>query len=229
MKIPAGNIRAFLPREFGPSSEEVKLSATELFTLGLPNRLFYDFCMIRQAMRSDAVKAVPLIMQAIGHIAFVLTGTTDSQEAASILTDFFGQEDNRISYQNALVMEEEGELVGVAIFYDGAKARELDAPLERAAAKKSGDSNYCIPTEPEASEIYLDTLSVSPRCQGKGYGSRLIEAGCDWARKLGHHRMALLVEVDHAAPKRLYERLGFCTDYTKRIAGQEYFHMVRSL
>ena len=109
--------------------------------------------MIRQAVRCDATKALPLILQPIGHIAFVLTGTTNGQEAASILNDFFGQEDNRISYQNALVMEEEGELVGVAIFYDGAKARELDVPLERAAAKKSGVSNYCIPTEPEASEF----------------------------------------------------------------------------
>jgi ribosomal protein S18 acetylase RimI-like enzyme len=194
----------------------------------LPNRLFYDRRMIRQAVASDALKAVPLIVQAIGHIAFVLTGTTDSQEAASILSDFFGQEDNRISHQNALVMEEEGELVGVAIFYDGAKARELDVPLERAAAKKSGDSNYSILTEPEASEFYMDTLSVSPGCQRKGYGRKLIEAGCDRARKLGHHRIALLVEVEHEAAKRLYERVGFCTDYTKRIAGQEYFHMVQS-
>jgi GNAT superfamily N-acetyltransferase len=156
--------------------------------------------MIRQAVASDAVKAVPLIAQAIGHITFVLTGTTESQEAASILSDFFGQEANRISYQNALAMEEEGELVGVAIFYDGAKARELDAPLERAAAKKSGDSSYSIPTEPEASEFYLDTLCVSPRCQGKGYGRQLIEAGCDRARKLGHHRISLLVEVDRSIP-----------------------------
>jgi ribosomal protein S18 acetylase RimI-like enzyme len=210
-------------------SARAKLSATEPFTLALPNHLFYDRRMIRQAVASDAVKAVPLIMEAIGHLAFVLTGTTDSQEAASILSDFFGQKDNRISYQNALAMEEEEELVGVAIFYDGAKARELDVPLERAAAKKSGDSNYCIPTEPEASEFYLDTLSVSPRCQGKGYGSKLIEAGFDRARKLGHHRIALLIEVDNAAAKPLYERLGFCKDYTKRIAGQEYFHMVRGL
>jgi hypothetical protein len=58
--------------------------------------------MIRQAVRSDAGKAVPLIVQAIGHLAFVLTGTNDIQEAASVLNDFFGQEDNRISYQNAL-------------------------------------------------------------------------------------------------------------------------------
>ena len=127
--------------------------ATEPFTLALPDRLSYDRRMVRQAVASDAVKAVPLIVQAIGHIAFVLTGTTDSQEVASISSDFFGREDNRISYQNALVMEEEGELVGVAIFYDGAKARELDVPLERAASEKSGDSNYSIPTEPEASEF----------------------------------------------------------------------------
>jgi ribosomal protein S18 acetylase RimI-like enzyme len=212
-----------------PQAAGAKLSATEAFTFALPSRLIYDRRMIRQAVASDAVKAVPLIMEAIGHIAFVLTGTTDSQEAASILSDFFGQGDNRISYQNALVMEEEGELVGVAIFYDGAKARELDVPLERAAAEKSGDSNYSIPTEPEASEFYLDALSVSPRCQGKGYGRKLIEAGCDRARKLGHRRIALLVEVDHAPAKRLYERVGFCTDYTKLIVGQEYFHMVRSL
>src|SRR5271165_493706 len=203
--------------------------ATEPFTLALPNRLFYDRRMIRQAVASDAVRAVPLILQAIGHIAFLLTGTTDSEEAASVLNDFFGQEDNRISYQNALVLEEEGEVVGVAIFYDGTKARELDAPLERAAAKKSGDSNYSIPTEPEASEFYLDALCVSPRCQRKGYGRQLIEAGCDRARKLGHHRIALLIEVDNAAAKPLYERLRFCTDYTKRIAGHEYFHMIRSL
>jgi ribosomal protein S18 acetylase RimI-like enzyme len=75
----------------------------------------------------------------------------------------------------------------------------------------------------------MDALSVSPRCQGKGYGRKLIQAVCNRARKLGHHRMAPLADVNNAAAKRLYERLGFCTDYTKRIAGQEYFHMVRSL
>jgi len=185
--------------------------------------------MIRQAVRSDAGKAVPLIVQAIGHIAFVLTGTNDIQEAESVLNDFFGQEENRISYQNALVMEEEGELVGVAILYDGARARELDGPLESAAAKKSGNSDYRIPTEPEMSEFYLDTLSVSPRYRGKGYGLKLIEAGCDRTGKLGHLRLALLVEIDKAAARRLYERAGFRADYTKWIAGQEYLHMVRSL
>jgi ribosomal protein S18 acetylase RimI-like enzyme len=104
----------------------------------------------------------------------------------------------------------------------------MDAPIERAAAKTSGDPNYHIPTEPEISEFYLDTLSVSPRCQRKGYGSKLIEAGCHRGRELGHMRIALLLETD-AAAKRFYERLGFRADYTKWIVGQEYHHMVRSL
>jgi GNAT superfamily N-acetyltransferase len=56
----------------------------------------------------------------------------------------------------------------------------------------------------------------------------LIKAGCNWARNLGHQRIALLVETD-AAAKRVYERLGFQADYTKWLAGQEYFHMVKSL
>ena len=100
--------------------------------------------MIRQAIRRDAAEAVPLIWQAIGDVAFVLTGTPDVQETTSILSDFFQQEDNRLSYQNALVMEEEGQLVGLVLLYDGAKARELDLPLERAAAVRSGDFNYRI-------------------------------------------------------------------------------------
>jgi ribosomal protein S18 acetylase RimI-like enzyme len=185
--------------------------------------------MIRPAIPSDAAKAVPLIMEAIGHIAFVLTGTTDVQQTVSILSDFFQREDNRLSYQNTLVMQEEGELVGLAILYDGAKARELDASLERAAAARSGDLNYRIPTEADVSEFYLDTLSVIPRCQGKGYGRRLIEAGCDRARQLKHSRIALLVQADSPAPKRLYDRLGFRADYTRLVAGHEYFHMVLSL
>ena len=69
---------------------------------------FYDTCMIRSAVRNDAAMAVPLILQVIGQIAFVLSGTAEAQETESILKDFFGQEGNRMSYQNTLVMEEDG-------------------------------------------------------------------------------------------------------------------------
>jgi hypothetical protein len=45
--------------------------------------------MIRPAIPGDAPKAVPLILEAIGSIAFILTGTTEPKEAISILEGFF--------------------------------------------------------------------------------------------------------------------------------------------
>ena len=185
--------------------------------------------MIRQAVPDDAAKAIPLLLQAMGCIASILTAATEAEEMASVLHEFFRREDNRVSHQNTMVLEIAAEVVGVAVFYDGARARELDAPLERAAARRSGHAGYRIPTEPEPTEFYLDTVSVSHLWQGKGYGTRLVEAACDRARERGHTRMALLVGVEHAKAKRLYERLGFFVSDSKSISGQEYFHMVRHL
>jgi len=60
--------------------------------------------MIRPAVSEDAPQAVPLIFEAIGSIAFVLTGTEVLAEAMSILENFFEQEGNRLSYKTTLVI-----------------------------------------------------------------------------------------------------------------------------
>jgi ribosomal protein S18 acetylase RimI-like enzyme len=203
-----------------------------------------DGQVIRSAIPSDAAEAVPLILDAIGSIAFVLTGTTDRKEAGFILDQFFRQKGNRVSYENALVMddlenvveqsregslEQSREVLGVVLIYDGSIARTLDEPLEKAAIQKSGLSDYRIPTEAEPSEFYLDTVSVHPKCQGRGFGRDLIEASCQHARKLGHSRIGLLVDIGNLGAMRLYERLEFRVAGRKQIAGEEYFHMVRNL
>ncbi len=192
--------------------------------------------MIRPAVPGDAPSAVPLILEAIGSIAFVLTGTNNREDAGRILDGFFRRKGNRVSYQNTLVMEDvenvverSREVVGVALIYDGSIARSLDEPLEKAAIQRSGLSDYRIPTEAELSEFYLDTISVDPKCQGRGFGRDLIEASCEQARRLGRDRIGLLVDIENSGAKRLYERLDFRTKGRKQIAGYEYFHMVRDL
>ena len=217
----------------------------------------YNHQVIRPAVPSDAPQAVPLICEAIGSIALILTGTTNPKEAGFILDQFFRQKGNRVSYENALVLEDspeptsdgplvqspEGslernrndrlerrrEVVGIALIYDGCEARRLDEPLEQAAILKSGLSDYCIPAEAEPSEFYLDTVSVDPKCRGRGFGRDLIEASCEHARKLGHNRIGLLVDIENLGARRLYERLEFRVNGRKQIAGHEYLHMVRGL
>jgi ribosomal protein S18 acetylase RimI-like enzyme len=192
--------------------------------------------MIRPAVPGDAPSTVPLILEAIGSIAFVLTGTNNREDAGRILDGFFRRKGNRVSYQNTLVMEDvenvverSREVVGVALIYDGSIARALDGPLEKAAVQTSGLSDYRIPTEAEPSEFYLDTISVDPKCQGRGFGRDLIEASCEQARRIGRDRIGLLVDIENSGAKRLYERLDFRTEGRKQIAGYEYFHMVRDL
>ena len=185
--------------------------------------------MIRPAIPGDVNEVIPLILQAIEDIAFVLSGTADVDKTTKILSEFFKQSGNRLSYEQTLVMEENGELVGMAIVYDGAEAAALNFPVEQAAVKKSGKPDYKIPIEPEVSEFYLDAVGVLPRCQGRGYGSALVEAGCNRARRQGHKRFALLVDLENPPAKRLYDRLGFRVDGAKWLAGKEYYHMVREL
>ena len=57
--------------------------------------------------------------------------------------------------------------------------------------------------------IYLDDLSVSAACRGKGVGTALLnEADC-YARELGFPYIVLHVKMTNAGAKRLYERYGF--------------------
>src|SRR5579864_3499767 len=110
--------------------------------------------MIRSATPDDAKAAIPLIVEAIGSIAMLLTGTKGRLEAMPILERFFREANNRVSYENTLVLEEpatdpglNNRIVGVTVSYDGSSARKLDEPLERAARLQSGLSEYQIPTE----------------------------------------------------------------------------------
>jgi ribosomal protein S18 acetylase RimI-like enzyme len=192
--------------------------------------------MIRSAVPEDAPEAVPLIVEAIGSIALVLTGTQVLREAILILEQFFREPANRISYENTLVLEDSEatagplrKIVGVTVSYDGSVARNLDEPLEKAASLQSGLFDYQIPTEGEPDEFYLDTVSVDPSCQGRGFGRQLIEAVYERGRRSGHNRIGLLVDVVNPAAMRLYERLQFRVDKRRHLAGAEYFHMVRDL
>ncbi len=63
------------------------------------------------------------------------------------------------------------------------------------------------PTEPEVGEVYV--LGISPGAQGGGLGRVLLLAGLHHLADSGRRRVALYVEADNAAARRLYQRYGF--------------------
>lgn len=85
--------------------------------------------MIRPAAPGDAEQVIPLLYEAIGDIAHLLSGTEDFERTMEVLTSFYQLPGNRISYENAIVEETEGMPVGFALFYDGSRMGALDEPL----------------------------------------------------------------------------------------------------
>ncbi|USG64041.1 GNAT family N-acetyltransferase [Brevibacillus ruminantium] len=184
--------------------------------------------MIRYATPEDARLAAPLIFEAIGDIAYTLTGADKPEEAIPVLEKFFSEPSNRISFENSLVVVVAGQPVGVLICYHGSRTDELDKPFAERLKQLTGQEPV-IKKEARNDEFYLDTLVVSPSHRGKGLGKQLIARFEEEAIKQGHERTALLVENDNGRARKLYESLGYRADSSLTVSGHLYHHMVKLL
>ncbi len=61
-------------------------------------------------------------------------------------------------------------------------------------------------------------VGILEKYRNRGVGSKLIAALMDWAGKKGMKRLELSVMANNPAAKRLYKRLGFVVEGTKRDA-----------
>jgi ribosomal protein S18 acetylase RimI-like enzyme len=70
-----------------------------------------------------------------------------------------------------------------------------------------GEDIGMLDVEYRASEIYLGRIEIDPRCQGRGFGSRLISALIEEAGEQGQDLVLDVLIVNHRA-QALYRRLG---------------------
>lgn len=180
---------------------------------------------IRPAQKYDYLQVAPLIVQAMEDLAMKFTQSSDLEKALPVFEYFFQQKGNQYSYENTLVFEENGEIIGSITGYDGNKLDELRNPF---LAHLLNEFEFAqIPEdETEAGEFYLDTVSVSKNHQGKGIGRKLIEAMIQHAQEKGFDKVGLLVDVENPSAKKLYERIGFQVVKTKNLMGGQYEHLV---
>jgi len=111
--------------------------------------------MIRPAKPEDAKAIVPLIHMAIGTIANQLAGTQDDEEMLRVLEQFFQKDGNRLSYENVLVAEIDGEVAGFALAYHGSQTGELDQPIVRHLIETTGNEQAALTQEPNEDVSFL--------------------------------------------------------------------------
>ncbi|WP_433771443.1 GNAT family N-acetyltransferase [Bacillus wiedmannii] len=185
--------------------------------------------MIRKATKTDAKAIAPLLYNALHEIAEKITGSTVEANVLLGLEKWFVKENNRLSYENCLVAEQDGKVVGVIVVYHGSDAEQLDAPITRYLRELHEDESITLEKEAELDEYYIDTLSVSNMYSGRGIGSKLIDAAELHAAEKGHEKIALLVNLENKRAFSLYEKLGYKEDQIVMLVGEPYAHLIKPL
>lgn len=181
------------------------------------------------ARRADADSIASAIIAAVGEE--IAQGLAGSKERMPLVVETFrrlaARDDSQYSYRNSLVaLDEEGNVAGVIVSYDGEELRYLRKAFVRVANEvlgmdiKEGD----IPDETSPDEIYLDSLCVFPPYRGKGIAKMLIKAAADAHKKSGKP-LGLLVDYDNPRARRLYSSLGFKSVGERPFAGTVMEHM----
>ncbi|MFM9326677.1 GNAT family N-acetyltransferase [Paenibacillus mesotrionivorans] len=184
--------------------------------------------VLRNARKEDAAGVLPLMMDAIGDIAYSLTGEESPGEAMAVLEEFYCREGNRLSYENVTVLEKEGRVAAFMLAYHGSRAEVLDRPL-KARLEASGKSAAAIVCEAGSDEYYLDSLAVHPDFRGQGLGTLLLEEFGRLAAQAGWGKLSLLVEEHNGGARKLYERLGYAPQDALMVAGHRYDRMVKQV
>lgn len=190
---------------------------------------------IRPAQKKDAKSLAPLIYSAIEDLAEHFTGALSINQAIERLTVLIAKEDNRFSYQYALVIEADGNINGIGSVYPENviddltyKTIELSKEFSWPIDKKREDRLLKDKEAPKGT-YYIDHLAINEDYRGKGYATLLIEAMEKRGKDLGHKVVSLLVDHNNPKARALYERLGYRFLSNVQANGHHYAALIKNL
>lgn len=180
---------------------------------------------IRNARPEDFKQVAPLIVQAMEDLACTFANTNKIENAYPLFERFFQKTANQYSYEHTLVYDKNKEVMGSITFYDGNLLSKYRKPFLDYISEIYKVKNLQIEDETAPEEVYIDTLSVSPKHQGKGIGKKLIAAAILKSKAENHKRIGLLVDFENPKAKKLYSALGFQSVGKKQLGNNVYEHL----
>jgi ribosomal protein S18 acetylase RimI-like enzyme len=180
--------------------------------------------IIRKATIKDSKFIAPYLLLAMEDIIYKFIGEKNYESARYFLLYFIERDNNQYSYQNCFVVEENNEIIAAVNVYDGADLDVLRKPvIEYIKTKFKKDFNP--EDETQAGEYYIDSLGVDTKCQGKGFGSKILQFLIAEYVTKKHQTLGLLVEEDNPNAKKLYLKLGFKPVGEKTLVGKKMEHL----
>ena len=132
------------------------------------------------------------------------------EEFESMMTKLVESEESQYSYLNTMVaLNDNKQVMGICISYDGKDLHRLRAPFINAAKESFGLDYSNIDDETQTGELYVDSLAVSEAYRHQGIASSLLMAAIDKAEKMDIPAVGLLVDKGNPKAERLYNKIGF--------------------
>jgi ribosomal protein S18 acetylase RimI-like enzyme len=182
--------------------------------------------IIRNAKPEDAEMISIHLLSAMKDFIYKFIGEEDHKKAKDFLVHFISRENNQYSYENCLVAEENGKVLGSVNAYDGAKLAELRKPIADYMLHHY-NNEFELEDETQAGEIYIDSLGVDGQMRGKGIGSKLLKELIQEYVVQKQQTLGLLVDEDNPKAKKLYLKLGFKSVGIMKFGDKVFEHMQR--
>ncbi|QES87837.1 GNAT family N-acetyltransferase [Rhizosphaericola mali] len=179
----------------------------------------------RKGKKSDSIQVAPLIVAAMGELAYKFIGKQDYIMACQLFAHFVTLENNQYSYQNLYVAELDSEIIGMILAYDGENLDKLRKPLLAYLAEKYAVNLNSIQDETQEGEFYLDCIAILPKYRGLGIAGKLLKYVKAEITFLSPHPLGLIVEKNNNSAINAYLKCGFDIKDEKKILGQAYWHM----
>uniref|UniRef100_UPI00404B0E32 GNAT family N-acetyltransferase n=1 Tax=Fulvivirga sp. TaxID=1931237 RepID=UPI00404B0E32 len=180
--------------------------------------------IIRKAARADSKSITAHLFLAMEDILYKFIGEKNEEKAMTLLLFFVEKKGNQYSFENCLVAEENGEVIGSINIYDGGKLDDLRSPVVQ-YIKSHFNPDFNPERETQAGEYYIDSFGVNRGQQGKGIGTKLLQYVIDEYVIKNNQTLGLLVDEDNPLAKKLYLKLGFEVVGKKTLASKKLEHL----
>ena len=152
-----------------------------------------------------------------GFIRFML-----GAKFAEVIAETFATPAHDFSFENVIVAERDGVIVGAAAGYTAeqhsncsdevlTKAKGFPA-LRMSLVQVVAGPLWRFLNTVDDGDFYLQSIAVKPECRGEGIGSLLINAMEERAANTNATRIVLDVAAKNEGARRLYERRGMTVE-----------------